>query len=68
MVKRPAAQKISGAKFSEWQRVVIKAKTSSGQTKKKNLSRKHQKILLPARGFGFIPPCRHRPTQPTAAG
>jgi hypothetical protein len=57
MIKRPAAQKISGAKFSEWQRVVIKAKSASGQTKKKNLSDDCQKILLPTRGFGFIPPC-----------
>jgi hypothetical protein len=55
-------------KLYAWQRVVIKAKNVSGQTKKKNLSDDCQKILLPARDFGFIPPCRHRSTPQTATG
>jgi hypothetical protein len=63
-----ATQKNFRFKLFAWQRVVIKAKFVSGQTKKKNLCIPQQKTLHPARGFGFIPPCRSRFKTPPAAG
>jgi len=50
-----------------WQREVITANSPAGQTKKKNLCVQFQKTLHPGRGFGFILPCRHRFTPPSAA-
>jgi len=61
-----ATQKNFGFKLYAWQRVVITGNFASGQTKKKNLCSEHQKTLHPARGFGFIPPCRHRFQLPPA--